>query len=91
MFENTIVGMEWNTKIYENTSNIGYYGLTKEQKAIRWNMAREMAMLASACCLYIVLPIFCLTNIATVRIYQKYWQQLINQISSRKSLKSINF
>lgn len=86
MFDNTIAGMEWNTSIYQNTSDIGYYQLTKEQKAIRWNMAREMAMLASACSIYIVLPIFCLTNIAAVRIYQKYWYQLLKEITKTKQM-----
>ena len=86
MFENTIVGMEWNTSIYQNTADIGYYGLTKQQKAIRWNMAREMAMLATSCSLYIVLPIFCLTNITAIRIYQKYWQQLLKEITKTKQM-----
>lgn len=74
-YQKAIKGMEWNTESYLKWSDTSYYKLDEQQKAIRWNMAREMATLSCSCALYIVLPVYFAANVFSTRVYHQFWRR----------------
>jgi len=59
--------------------------LTDEEKAVRWNVARESALLSGACASFVVVPMMFAVNLVATRVYNRYWLNIINEISKTKT------
>mmetsp|Transcript_6536 Transcript_6536/g.10343 ORF Transcript_6536/g.10343 Transcript_6536/m.10343 type:complete len:450 (-) Transcript_6536:105-1454(-) len=85
-YDKKVKNLEWDTNVYLGSMHIPYYKLDEKQKAMRWNMAREMALLSAACSIYIVVPIFVVSTAVSVRAYYRFWWKLCEQISATKKM-----
>ena len=83
-YKKAIKGMEWNTESYLKDKDLSYYKLDDSQKAVRWNMAREMATLSGSCALYIVVPVFIVTNVFSTRMYHTFWRRCVDHMVRHK-------